>query len=80
MTPKHPLGPPMTLGNMREPSGPFTSFPPSRRVRFAPRVDANTRVYEYTPSCSGAPVLFPVWPHVHALAAVIWRTWREDGT
>ena len=24
------------------------SFPPSRRVRFAPRADANTRVYEYT--------------------------------
>jgi hypothetical protein len=31
--------------------GPFASFPPSRRVRFAPKSgrSANARVYEYTP-------------------------------
>src|SRR5262249_31386569 len=35
--------------------GSFTSFPLSRRVRFAPRADvpANARVYEYTPFCNG---------------------------
>ena len=33
---------------------PFTSFPPSRRVRFAPRADANTRVYEHAPCRGGA--------------------------
>jgi hypothetical protein len=37
----------------------FTSFPPSKRVRIAPRADAKTRVYEYTPYSHGrAPAAF----------------------
>jgi hypothetical protein len=33
--------------------GSFTSFPPSRRVRFALRADANICVLEYTPAPAG---------------------------